>query len=198
MKQLLIIAFVLLLVSGLKSQQLRIDANAGIAIVEFPHSKRIVLSNAFNLGYEFISSSSTWQFVITPGILRLAYGFDDTSAANHFNQMIFLTLTPTIKKYSSISRRSSAFMEFGIYGAHLLTNKDQINSGGTLTENKINNAGYNFGLFTKFGFKTAFSSKLFVDIHLSGQKELANKYSNPLNKVSFNQIGLGFSIYRSL
>ncbi|MEO7922660.1 MAG: hypothetical protein ABIR30_03220 [Chitinophagaceae bacterium] len=179
------------------SQGLRVSMDYGFGIGEMEDAKRIVLHTGFRAGAEFsIGERNYLSFMAGSSVLR--FNYSNGPGESIFNRKFFLMLPVSIKRYYPLSKRSSGFVEVGIYASfNLFDRKETRNSLGT-TITRHNNPGKNGGGVLGLGFKTMITNRISFDVGLSGQKDFFDSYKQDQYRIRAEKTSLSFGFYRKI
>ena len=178
------------------SQEIKITNKIGYGVIEMTYLKKNSLCIDNYIGYEF-ESKSQLVFCIGAGLSRINFDFTDSMSRNNYVTKYFFSFPFCLKRYYTLSKKSSVYWEFGASYNYNWLDKTETRSTSTFTEQKLRNLGSTMSGLANFGLKVKFSNRIFIDIGIAGQTDLISLYKNDINEfkamkrflsISFNKM----------
>lgn len=192
-----IILFFFMIPFYVNAQELRMTGQLGNAIGKFENTKKIMLNKSYTMGYEkWIGYNLYMNFELGYSFIQ----YDDIALdlnTKYFRTKHYITLPLSLKKYYTLSRTSTYYIEVGLANNYNL--KDKIEYADSNIGDSIKkNLGYSLGLLVRFGFKTRFGKNHFVDFGLGTNDDLLIRYKDESQKFRAKKYFFLMSLYRKL
>ena len=197
MKRSFIIFLSLLSMQYARTQSLIVENKLGYTIGEKTSSKNIMLFKGAGIHYE---KDIKYSLSVTLGITFASaqFNYTDTVKKNVFEKYYILQLPVTMVKYYMLSKNSNVFLQFGPIFSFLPLNKKEIFSNNVKQTVNTKTQGFNLGLSANIGVKTRITkNSWYLSVALSGYEDFFMANKNSLQKIKFNQFGLGFSFIKN-
>jgi hypothetical protein len=180
----------------IQAQSLKSVGHAGIAIGKNDFFKKIMLYKSNSIGYEkWIGYNLYLNFEL--GYSNLQYDDIDLSMnKKYFRTKNYLFLPLTIKKYYTLSRNSTSFIEIGF--ANNYNYKDKIEYSNNIVDSVHRNLGYTLSFLGRFGLKTKLINAWFMDIGMGSQDDIFQHYKDNRQELIAKRRFLILSVYRKL
>ncbi|WP_255157095.1 hypothetical protein [Ferruginibacter sp. HRS2-29] len=154
------------------------------------------MARFFDFDYEKMISYF-WRCRAGLGYAEVQYHGISKSGLEYFSHRKFITVPLGIRKYSSLSKKSEAYVELGTYNKYELTDKVDY-SDPFYTDIKNTNGGYSLDIMVFAGFKTQLGKKSMVDLGFGGTKNLLAVYKLKQNKIRVSASYITLNLSRKL
>jgi hypothetical protein len=181
-----------------KTQSLSFDTKLGYSVGEKKTSKHGMLYRSAGISYE---KDIKYALAFSIGIAGATseFSYTDTLKNNVYEKQYFLQLPISIVKYYYLSKSSNFFLQFGPMFSILPVNKKEVFTTAGKQTQKTTDPGFNIGVLSNVGFKSKVAkNNWYVSITLSGYQDFFASNKNSLEKIKFNQFGLGISFIKDL
>lgn len=180
--------FFFLNINCIKSQEVKFSFDIGSALGKMKYLKKQMLYTEAFMGYE-TRLGNTYHISFSIGVSNVKFDYYDVSVNQVYNQKMFLTIPVEVKKYISISGfKNMFFIGAGLYASYCFLDKKEIRNyidSETKTESFT---GFNLSIMADFGFKFYLSPKSSTTLAFLNAYDIADDYSNNLNKIKFEKL----------
>jgi len=173
---------ILFLCLNVKAQEIKVSSSLiGFGTAKLENGKKLVQTRFFDLGYEKMIDYF-WRWRVGIGYSDIKYDGVTKTTVEYYRHKKFLTLPMAIRKYFSVSKKTEAYVEFGVFNRYEVTDKIDFNDPAEKDVSYTNN-GYALDLHGFGGFKTQLGKRSTIDIGIGGMKNLLTRYKISQNKI---------------
>jgi hypothetical protein len=178
-------------------QEIKLSSGFGYTIIKAGNMKKNALGTSTMIGAEFILKEF-WYLSTMIGFQDTKFEYSLGHDTSIYVSKYYLTLPVSIKNYYPVSKRSSIFIDFGACFSYNFSTKNEFSTANTYTKTNDTEHGLNIGGILNLGFKTQINRKVYFDVSIYNQFDMAAFYKNDINKTKNTRTMLSFSFYRKL